>query len=262
MKISILGPKKTFSDVAYLKYNSSLEPVYYHTITEVIDSVDEENLAIIPIENTLDGYVEGTFDKLLERDLKINHELFIPVAFSLVSNAKKLEDIKRVFVQFKAKGQCIKILNKINAKIMITESNIESLDLMVEENDAAIVPSHVDGNYNLRIDNVTDSIENETRFVVISKKQNNDLNGLIKSLVCVTAIEDKPGLLYEILKEFADKMINMTSIMSRPTKQRMGSYNFFIEVVGDYKDIKELTLELQSNPNIRAVNLGLYHKAR
>ena len=41
---------------------------------------------------------------------------------------------------------------------------------------------------------------------------------------------DRPGILFDILRRFYDKRITLISIMSRPTKQSMGTYNFYIEI--------------------------------
>ena len=47
---------------------------------------------------------------------------------------------------------------------------------------------------------------------------------------------DRPGLLFDILRSINDNMINMVSIMSRPTKTDLGTYNFFIEMESSIKD--------------------------
>ena len=56
-------------------------------------------------------------------------------------------------------------------KIIITESNIESLNMAKKgiEGDAAIIPSHMfsKDEYGFGIENVTDSENNYTRFLVV-----------------------------------------------------------------------------------------------
>ena len=99
IKLAVLGPKGTFSDSAsalYIKNTATdMERVYFSTIDEAFHSVGKGcDIGIIPIENTLDGYVQRTIDLLSEEDVHIKEELAIPVQFSLLANAKNKEDIK------------------------------------------------------------------------------------------------------------------------------------------------------------------------
>jgi prephenate dehydratase len=56
----------------------------------------------------------------------------------------------------------------------------------------------------------------------------------------ITPINDRPGLLYDLLGVFKKHDINLTSIMSRPTKSKMGHYHFFIDLIA--KDIEIKTI--------------------
>ena len=132
MRISVLGPEGTFSDSAAKKYIESAgidaEIVYCPTIDEAFEEVGNGcDIAIVPIENTLDGYVQRTLDLLLELPVHIQTEVTIPVRFSLVANADKKEDINRLFVQFKSAGQCRGFVSSLNLEgVVTTESNMIS----------------------------------------------------------------------------------------------------------------------------------------
>lgn len=265
-KIAVLGPKGTFSEQALLKINNNnqFEPVFYNTINDCFHALDDNiNYCVIPIENTLDGYVQQTLDLLLNTNYKIIEEIFIPVQFSLVSNAKDINSINKVFVQFKAKNQCLNFINTLkDVKYYITESNIESYDLVSNNDEAAIIPSHVDSSkdFTFRIDNITDSINNQTRFVVITKKKYNiDKNKMLKSSLWVlTKGYDKPGLLYSILGKLSN--FDLISIMSRPTKEEFGKYNFFIELIinNNFDEYINVLEELRTVHDISINDLGEY----
>lgn len=259
VKVAVLGPKGTFSDIAFLEYRQLMpehadkefraEASYYPTIDEVFNAVCDENgevqcdMGIVPLENTLDGYVQRTLDLLLEKQVRIIGEHMVPVQFSLVANAKRTEDIDTLYVQFKANGQCRKFINSLDhVKIITTESNMESYYKLEDvAGRAAIVPSHVaieeknDNSNRMVMEGVTDAQNNHTRFVVL-KRDNKvsfdrySVKEKIRIPVYIMPKSDRPGLLYEILKEFYDKQINLISIMSRPTKQELGTYNFYIEI--------------------------------
>jgi prephenate dehydratase len=71
--------------------------------------------------------------------------------------------------------------------------------------------------------------------------------------------EDKPGELYKILDIFAIWGLNMTKIMSRPTKNGQGEYVFFVEFSG-YEDISDVldALSMVKRKALFFKNLGSY----
>lgn len=267
--IAVLGPKGTFCDKAYEEYEkkyrkkhqTGLTPVYCATIDEVFEHLckeDDCDCAIVPVENMLDGYVQRTLDLLLEKDVYIVDENRVAVQFSLLANVQRVEEIRKLYVQFKANGQCRQFLNTLHdVEIVTTNSNMESYYQMQEEaGAAAIVPCHVvkDGDKRLLIENVTDANGNHTRFIILRKGildvEHPDLQKQLEKLlleeqsperqpqaqekvripVYIVPATDRPGILFDILRRFYEKRINLISIMSRPTKQAMGTYNFYIEI--------------------------------
>ena len=116
--------------------------------------------------------------------------------------------------------------------------------------------------YGFGIENVTDSENNYTRFLVVESLNSNNkfnLNDNIKISLYIIEAKDKPGMLFNILKEFSDKNINIVSIMSRPTKKSMGRYNFFIELDAKAKD-RDLIIETidRINEELNVKILGIY----
>ena len=272
MKISVLGPKGTFSDVACLEYQKSsskmIDVLYYFTIEEAVKALnDKADLCIVPIENSLDGYVQLTLDLLLEEDIKIVDEILIPIQFKLIGNVTSIDKVEKLYVQFKAKGQCRKTISKVkNAHIISTDSNMISFERVLKgiKGEASIVPSHINHEgVNLLVSEATDSKENFTRFIVLSKKGENNLNhsDKIRIPIFVVPKKDRPGMLFEILKEFAINKINLTSIMSRPTKKKLGNYNFYIEIEAfaeDYDIIIETLNVVDKEFDVKV--LGIYTK--
>ena len=245
-KLAVLGPEGTFSDSAaalYLRTHfEPMERVYFSTIDEAFHAVGKDcDLGIIPIENTLDGYVQRTIDLLSEEDVHIEEELTIPVQFSLIANAENKEGIKRIYVQFKANGQCRRFLDTLKGvQVITTESNMESFHKFKDgmPGEAAIVPEHAARitPAGFKIENVTDSESNFTRFVVVvpGKVEDNLVKGYeFKAPVYISPETDRPGMLFEILSGFQQNDLNLVSIISRPTKKEMGTYNFFMEIKSD-----------------------------
>lgn len=300
MDIAVLGPKGTFSDRAYLDYDrmyserhgEHLNPVYCATIDDVFEHVSQKgntsklcDMGIVPIENTLDGYVLRTLDLLLEKNIFVIEENMIAVQFFCVGNASSKDNIKKLYVQFKANGQCRNFISSLNnSSIITTESNMDSYyKIGNEKGTAAIVPSHIaNGATNEFIkNNVTDSDNNHTRFVIF-KRGDNYVNEISKARdiiessnehksisdttkvripVCIMPACDRPGVLYEIVKIFYENQINLISIISRPTKEHMGHYNFYIEIDGLYNRLDTIleAIEVLKKTNYIKI-LGIYNE--
>lgn len=238
MKIGVLGPKGTYSEMAANKYFNNIyneyEMLYYNSIDDAVHSLNNDSdYVVVPIENTLDGYVQKTLDLLLENDITVIDQINVQVSFKLISDVE-LNNINKIYAQFKAIGQCANFINRLNnIKIINTESNITSYDLWMDDkkNSSAIVPTHLNTDALYEINNITDSENNYTRFFILAKnKIISDKDSLMRIPLYIIPLTEHPGLLYEILKVFYDYKINLTSILSRPKKVVMGEYNFYLEV--------------------------------
>ncbi|PRX29340.1 prephenate dehydratase [Orenia metallireducens] len=270
-QIATLGAMGTFSEIATKKYievsNKKLEISYYPTIRQVFKAIGQEcNLGIVPIENTLDGFVQRTLDLLLESDFYIVNEIIIPIQFSFVANSQNISDIEKIYVQFKTRGQCYNFLDEFNQiKLITTESNSESFSQVKKGHiaEGAIIPRHLldtKKDFSLCIDNVADSEHNQTRFIVLAKpKVAYKIDKTYKtSIIILEGVADQAGVLSKILNEFSSRDINLKSIISRPTKQELGKYYFFIDIEGHKyeEEIREALDKIRKNNLVKI--LGSY----
>lgn len=272
--IAVLGPKGTFTEMATKKYLASqdveMNLKYYTSIRRTFQAIENGcTLGVIPIENTLDGFVQIILDLLTHSELKIIHEIVLPIRFSLVANCDDIKEITRVYTQFKTHNQCLNFLESMGEiEIVTTASNSISYHNILEgnKNEAAIVPNHTlmdNTDFGLVVKDIADSLENETRFIILSKKLNDEdvMDVDWKTLFVVSDDLDRPGLLCDILTVFSEKGINLRSIISRPKKTGLGSYNFFIEVDGCYQrdhDVRQAIMKVMEGFNIKI--LGSYYR--
>jgi prephenate dehydratase len=251
-KISVLGPKDTFSDYAAQKYLNShpqirAEISYQKTIRKVFEDLTLENsqIAVVPIENIFLGFVWMTLDGLYDFPVRIIEEFILPIQLSFLSKIRHSE-VKNIFVHPAAEGQCSDFIEKnfSAAKITHADSNVDSFN-RIGENDfsAAVVPSHIydenKKNYPFSVRDVSDYPNNRTQFVVLqnekyAKKDYSEKSD--KTSIIVSDNSDSPGILKNIASAFASREVNMTSIISRPTKQMIGKYHFFINIDGSIKN--------------------------
>jgi prephenate dehydratase len=134
-----------------------------------------------------------------------------------------------------------------------------------EEKDwAAIGTSQAADYYNLEVleEEIQDNKQNWTRFVLLAQEDTTSTGQDKTSIVCAP-VEDHPGVLYEILREFANREINLTKIESRPAKKLLGDYIFFIDFEGHREEgrIKEALREVKEKTSWCQL-LGSYPEAQ
>jgi prephenate dehydratase len=247
-KIAYLGPPGTFTEEAldkFIKDTSQIEKISYPTVVEVIKSVDrgEADEGLVPMENSIEGSVNITQDILtFESEAKIIGEITIPVKHSLIGKKKiGLGKIKKIISHPHATAQCRKFLstNLKSIEIIAANSTAEAVKILKKEDDniAAIGTRTAAEIYNLEIieSDIEDNKDNKTRFVFIGNRIQPKTGEDKTSIVCFLK-EDRPGSLYNILKEFARRNINLTRLESRPAKKDLGDYVFMIDLDGHLHD--------------------------
>lgn len=247
MKIGYLGPEGTFSEEALVKFASALdyEATAYLTVYDIFQSVEKNEIdkGFVPIENSIEGSVNITLDLLaFSFDLKIEREIIYPIHHYLLGQeGQELSEVKTVVSHPQAIAQCEKFLreNLAQAKVEAASSTAEAA-LKAQElglGAVAIGPERAAEIYNLKIlrSRIEDFEDNLTRFVLVGKEETKPTGFDKTSIVCFI-YEDKPGSLLGILQEFAHRYINLTKIVSRPTKKALGDYCFFIDMEGHKED--------------------------
>ncbi|BDZ66927.1 prephenate dehydratase [Methanobacterium ferruginis] len=242
MRIGFFGPAGTFTEEAASSIGGELIP--YDTIPEVFQAVHtgEVDRGVVPIENSIEGSVGVTLDLLAHQYLlKIRGEIVIPISHNLLINPDaELEDVEVVYSHYQPLSQCRMFLEKMGVKTQATQSTAAAAEMIIgHKNLAAIGTRRAALLYGLKIasEDIQDHASNMTRFVVIDH-QDHIPTGKDKTSVVLCLSNDRPGGLYDILGEFASEDINLTKIESRPSKEKLGSYIFFVDLEGHHKDLK------------------------
>ena len=240
-RIAYLGPMGTFTEEAAILYDSQGELESFPTVAAVALAVSSgmAQEGVVPIENNLEGSVTATLDLLIhEEKLFINRELVLPIEHCLlVRPGTRTADIDVVYSHPQSLGQCRSFLERCfpRARLESSLSNATAADSVVEgpAGAAAIAPWR---NAQLRglevlAKGIQDSEHNVTRFVVLNK-QDSPPTGDDKTSLCFSFADDKAGLLYEALREFAERNVNLAKIESRPAKNALGEYIFLVDCEG------------------------------
>jgi prephenate dehydratase len=257
-RVGYLGPEGTFSEEALFSSVSpdSIQPVPHATIYDTIMALRHGELewAIVPIENSLDGSISVTLDLLAEEaaDVQIVGEVLLTVRHSLIAaQPVELREIDTVLTHPKVPGQCARFLRGElpHARVLLAGSTAEAVREVVEHarpGHAALgtrLAAQIYGGTIVR-DGVQDRDDNETRFVWLAQAGGgaptppplrggqDGAAGWKTSLVFWGAGADSPGWLVRCLNEFARREINLTKIESRPRRERLGHYMFFVDLEG------------------------------
>ena len=262
-KVAFLGPEGTFSHEAASLISENL--ISYCSIQQVMGAVEREEVVcgIVPIENSIEGPVSLTLDSLIHNfDLKIKNEIVIPINHNLLAATDmSVDEVENVYSHSQALGQCQPYLERHGMVAHYTLSTAAAAKRVAETGkDAAIGTLKAAELYGLKVidRNIQENFNNETRFVVLDK-DDSPITGNDKTSISLSLFEDKPGGLYELLGLFAEKGINLTKIESRPSKEGLGHYIFFIDLEGHRldDDISAILKDLEDNTSFFKV-LGSY----
>lgn len=219
--------------------------VHYKLISDVFLSTarGDSDYSVIPIENTIEGSVNLHMDWIVhEVDLPFQAEWVYPSIQNLVGRREEVQgdwgNIQKIMSHPVAMAQCMQYIRTYlpHAELEHVSSTAEAINI-VKQNPgrgwAAIGTAIGAQTHGLDIlaPKVTDHQNNFTRFVLIGKKSLELLpSAAQKTTILVTLPEDFPGALHQVLSAFAWRRINLSRIESRPTKRKLGSYYFYIDV--------------------------------
>lgn len=211
--------------------------VYVKTFEAVFDAVESGlcKFGVLPIENSSFGSVRSIYELLQKKHcsivrgtrLCIHHEL-------LAKPGTKQKDITEIYSHEQAIGQCSRFLSSLSGVKIIPCANTAVAAKMVAQSDnphAAAISSHpctaLYGLVTVNAD-IQDSDNNYTRFICITK--NPVIYAGSNKISLITASENRPGALYEILSRFSAAGVNMSKLESCPVISRDFEFIFFIEL--------------------------------
>lgn len=253
-KLLFLGPNGSYSDFAKNKFinafNINCVSTNLKSISGVIKALKDENsediVAVIPIENSIEGIVRETLDNLssLKKEgYKIIAETTMNVEHALIGFAEKKSEIKIVRSHPQALAQCKKYLQDNFSDSLIEEATLSTSAAVrsLSENDksiAAIGSVDCAKMYNIPVieTEINDESNNQTRFILLGKFLAPH-TGKDKTSITFST-ENKAGALSKILTILDEYGINMSYIDSRPSKKELGEYVFYIDFEGHIHDKK------------------------
>ena len=243
MDIAFLGPEGTFTQQAVFKhFGHAVKTIPVTTINEIFSSVESDNcqFGVVPVENSTEGVISHTLDRFSTSPLQICGEVEIRVHQNLMGNITSLAEITEVYSHQQSLAQCRQWLDNHlpGVKLTAVSSNAEAARLAsINKQTAAIAGIVAAEVYNLEIleKSIEDEPNNTTRFIIIGQQSPTPTGNDKTSLLVSTG--NQPGALHKILEPFAKLGIGMVNIESRPSRQGLWDYLFFIDIEGHSDDV-------------------------
>lgn len=247
MSVAFLGPRGTNSEEAAILYaGPDAEMVGFSSMPALTMAVETglADVAILPIENSIEGPVSTTLDLLIyETGLKICAEVIVPIRPVLVTaEGATLDGIKTVLSHPQALGQSRKFLERFLPKAnqvawLSTAGAVEEVVKSGDLTSAAIGPARAQELYGGQImaRDIQDIRSNLTRFVVLGP-EDAPPTGDDKTLLGVIVKQNVPGILARVIEPFAREGIQLTKLETRPVKGRLWEYVFLIDFAGHRTD--------------------------
>jgi prephenate dehydratase len=200
---------------------------------------------VVPIENSVHGTVRENYDLLLEHDLEIRAEVVVPVWLCLAAlPGQRLEEIERVYSHIQALGQAEAFLRRHPWALMTTYNTAGAGKLIAdggERRSAAVLSPRAARLFGLEVlaDGIQDVADNRTRFLVVARPGSavppligRDADDPMRTTL-VVAVRNEPGALLRVLRVFAEHRLNMSTLESRPSRERAWEYVFWVDLDAD-----------------------------
>ena len=268
LEVAFLGPEGTFTQQAVFKhFGHAVKDVPFATLHDIFHAVETGNcqFGIVPVENSTEGVIAHTLDRFMDSPLQICGEVEIRVHQNLLGKMESLTEIREVLSHQQSLAQCRQWLaaNLPGVSCVAVNSNAEAARLAAVDSGRAAIASLVAAElYDLNVlhKHIEDEANNTTRFIVIGR-QLPATTGNDKTSILVS-VGNQPGALHNILSPFAENAISMTHIESRPSRQALWEYVFFIDIDGHREDlaVSRALDSLQNSVKMLKI-LGSYPKA-
>jgi chorismate mutase/prephenate dehydratase len=242
--VAYLGPEGTFTHAAVqARFGESVQGLPQVSIEDVFGAVQDggADFGVVPVENSSEGAVNTTLDRLMSASPPICGEVELRVHHNLMGQMADMAGIARVCAHPQALAQCRGWLdaNLPGVDRIPVSSNSEGArqarDTPATAAIAGLVAADVYG-LGVLARNIEDHEHNTTRFLVLGRKRTVP-SGSDKTSLLVSGHRARAGSLFRLLEPLARHKINMSRIESRPSRLRKWDYVFFIDLDGHAKDV-------------------------
>jgi chorismate mutase / prephenate dehydratase len=239
-RVTFVRPEGGYAEVvARIEFGAAADLAPVDTVPAALDEVTRHraDFAVIPVESSLDGPMHESVEALAATELLLIAKLEIAAVLSLMSKPGAGEHFDKVYAFGRHRVAAQAFLATLGGTVAEAASPLAAAKLALEDEAvAALVPESFGAQVGLSVvaSNVADRATLKLRFGVISVRptwrSGNDMTALL------FGVHDEPGALFDVLRHFAERGINVKTIQSRPMPGESWTYQFYTEVSGHVTD--------------------------
>ena len=242
MKVAFSGTEGAFAHIAACKLYPSAMKVAFGDFTEAYAAVErgECDVAVLPVENSYNGEVGQVTDLMFSGSLYVNGMFDLPITQDLLAKeGVEIGEIKEVVSHPQAFGQCREYIERHGFRRHEFANTALAARWVAESYDrsvAAIGSREAAEIFGLKVidHDINESRSNSTRFAIFSRTANKQIkkDGGVHSILLFT-VRNEAGALAQAIDVIGRYGFNMRTLRSRPMKELLWEYYFYVELEGN-----------------------------
>lgn len=245
-RVAYLGPEGSFCHHMALGYfGQGATFIEAGSVEDVLEEVvrGRAAYAAFPFESSVEGLMQPAVTALSHTDLVIVAERSLASPQQLMSRATAIADIEKVYATAATRVTCARFLDKElpRASVIDVRSPVVAAALAAEEPHAAAIapePSGRSAGLSTLRDNVGDMPDLKLRYCVASQRPASRSG---TDVTCLLFSVDDSTALFDVLKHFAERGINVKKLQSRPVSRETSANVFYVELSGHVTERQVVT---------------------
>lgn len=206
-----------------------------HAIVEL--GARRADFAVVPYETAEEGPLLSTLLPLRKSELLIVSVQELGASLSLLSASGSRDDVEKVAVTHRDRAAAQRVLAEIapRAALLDAASPVEACRMAKgDKSTAAVALEPVGREHELVTVTPLSGRDPRARYAIVSARPTSRTGH--DATVILFSVNDEPGALFEVLKDFADRAVNLRKIHSWAVPSEDWGYLFFLEVSGHVTD--------------------------
>jgi chorismate mutase/prephenate dehydratase len=242
MRVAYSGTEGAFAHIATCKLFPTARKLAFSNFESAYKAVEdgECDVAVLPVENSYNGEVGQVTDLLFSGSLYVNGVFDLAVSHNLLGTKdSSLDDVKQVVSHSQALGQCagyikekgfegIEYVNTALAAKFVAEKGDKTISAIASVEAAEI--------FGLKVldHNINSSRTNTTKFLIVSRSESkHSLKEMGVHTILLFTVRNQAGALAKAIEIIGKHGFNMRTLRSRPMKELLWQYYFYIEAEGN-----------------------------
>lgn len=243
MRVAYSGVEGAFASIAASRIFPTAQRVSFGNFQDAYNAVvnGDCDVAVLPMENSSAGEVGQVSDLLFSGPLYVNGTYDLAVVHDLlVLPGTRIDEVKTVVSHAQALSQCMPFIRAHGFKEIEYVNTALAAEYVAKKGDktlAAIASDDAAERYGLEISarGINENRNNTTRFGVVSKVRNKapGVRSMDMRFILMFTVQNEAGSLAKAIDIIGRHGYNMGSLRSRPMKELLWQYYFYVEAEGN-----------------------------